>query len=123
MGLILFCAILTFGQALFMVGGYQSSYGMMLAGRVVFGFGGECMSVAQSAIVSIWFKGKELAFALGLNLSVARLGSVVNAAIVPSVYDTSGLGAALAVGFALCVLGLLCSFGIAYIDLKVKIQS
>ena len=34
-------------------------------------------------MVSNWFKGKELAFALGINISIARLGSVANAAIVP----------------------------------------
>lgn len=60
----------------------------MLAGRVIFGMGGECMGVAQSAIVCVWFKGAELAMALGLNMSMARLGSVVNAAYVPSVYDS-----------------------------------
>lgn len=63
------------------------SYDEMLAGRVVFGMGGESMQVAQSSIISLWFKGKELAFALGLNLSIARLGSVINGFIVPSIYD------------------------------------
>jgi hypothetical protein len=29
-----------------MMGGYQKSYDIMLAGRVVFGCGGECMGVA-----------------------------------------------------------------------------
>lgn len=50
----------------------------MLAGRFVFGLGGECMTVAQSAIVTAWFKGAELAFAFGINLSVARVGSFIN---------------------------------------------
>ena len=86
-GLILFCAILTVGQAVFMFGGFKEDYNMMIAGRVIFGMGGESMSVAQSSIISVWFKGKELAFALGLNLSVARLGSVVNGDVVPAVYD------------------------------------
>lgn len=83
MGLIFFCGILTLGQFIFMFGGYSNSYDEMLAGRVVFGMGGESMQVAQSSIISVWFKGKELAFALGLNLSVARLGSVINGIVVP----------------------------------------
>ena len=70
-----------------MIGGYSSNFGIMIAGRVVFGMGGESMQVAQSAIVSSWFKGKELAFAMGLNLSIGRLGSVINAAIIPAVYS------------------------------------
>ena len=45
---------------------------------MLFGFGGESLTVAQSTLVAEWFKDKELAFALGINLSIARLGSVVN---------------------------------------------
>ena len=45
-GIIMFTAILTVGQAVFMMGGYKGDYAMMLAGRVIFGMGGECMNVA-----------------------------------------------------------------------------
>jgi MFS family permease len=45
-GLILFTFILTIGQLIFTIGGYQHSYDVMLAGRIVFGCGGECMGVA-----------------------------------------------------------------------------
>lgn len=48
---------------------------MMAAGRLVFGLGAESMIVAITTIVARWFKGKELSFAFGLNLTVARLGS------------------------------------------------
>lgn len=82
-GLLLFTSILTLGQFVFMLGGYQHKYWLMLVGRVIFGLGGESMSVAQSSIVSIWFKGKELAFALGVNISVSRLGSVMNSNTIP----------------------------------------
>jgi len=50
----------------------------MMAGRLIFGFGGENMTVGQMAVITSWFKGAELNFAFGLNLSVARLGSSVN---------------------------------------------
>merc|ERR1711988_509018 len=101
---------------IFMLGGYQQSYHEMIAGRVVFGVGGESMQVAQSSIISVWFKGKELAFALGLNLSIARLGSVVNGIIVPQVYDQAGLGTALGVGFIICLFSLLNAFGMSVLD-------
>lgn len=116
MGLIFFCAVLTVGQFIFMLGGYATSYNEMIAGRVVFGFGGESMQVAQSAIISQWFKGKEMAFALGLNLSIARLGSVVNGIVVPSVYDSAGLGTALAIGFIICLFSLLSAIGMSVLD-------
>jgi MFS family permease len=117
-GLLLFTFILTMGQFVFMLGGYQHNYNVMIAGRVIFGMGGESMAVAQSSIISAWFKGKELAFALGINLSVARLGSVANAALVPTIYDNKGLGPALMVGFLVCLFSLSNAFGLVYIDKK-----
>jgi len=46
-GLIFFCSILTLGQLIFMTGGYKHSYNDMIAGRVVFGLGGESQGVAM----------------------------------------------------------------------------
>lgn len=48
---------------------------IMSAGRLIFGLGAESMIVAITTIIARWFKGKELSFAFGLNLTVARLGS------------------------------------------------
>lgn len=78
------------------------------------------MGVAQSSIVSSWFKGKEMAFALGINMSIARLGSVINAAEVPSVYDNSGLGMALTVGFCVCLFSLANALGLVWLDKKAE---
>jgi len=120
LGLIFFCAVLTLGQFVFMLGGFATSYDEMIAGRVIFGMGGESMQVAQSAVISLWFKGKELAFALGLNLSVARLGSVINGVVVPSVYDQAGLGTALMVGFGICLFSLANACGMAWLDRRAE---
>jgi MFS family permease len=49
----------------------------MVFGRLIFGLGAESMIVAITTIVARWFKGKELSFAFGLNLTVARLGSFI----------------------------------------------
>jgi MFS family permease len=48
---------------------------VMAAGRLVFGLGAESLIVAVTTIMGKWFKGKELSFAFGLNLTLARLGS------------------------------------------------
>jgi MFS family permease len=47
----------------------------MSIGRLIFGLGAESMIVAITTVIARWFKGKELSFAFGLNLTVARLGS------------------------------------------------
>ncbi len=48
---------------------------MMAAGRLIFGLGAESLIVAITTALAQWFRGKELSFAFGLNLTIARLGS------------------------------------------------
>lgn len=47
----------------------------MLLGRFIFGIGSESLVVAQTTIIAKWFKGKELALAFGINLTISRLGT------------------------------------------------
>mmetsp|Transcript_15578 Transcript_15578/g.10948 ORF Transcript_15578/g.10948 Transcript_15578/m.10948 type:complete len:128 (-) Transcript_15578:810-1193(-) len=74
------------------------------------------MTVAQSTIVSQWFKGKELAFAFGLNLSISRLGSTLNGLIEPTYAAAHGLGGAVFFGFGVCCFSLLSAIGLVSVD-------
>jgi MFS family permease len=53
----------------------SGTFATMALGRLVFGLGAESMIVAVTAALGQWFKGKQLGFAFGLNLSLARAGS------------------------------------------------
>src|SRR5579864_8324229 len=48
---------------------------MMATGRLIFGMGAESLIVAVTAALARWFRGKELSFAFGINLTISRLGS------------------------------------------------
>ncbi|MGE0406348.1 MAG: MFS transporter [Candidatus Korobacteraceae bacterium] len=48
---------------------------VMACGRLLLGIGAEPMIVAITTALAKWFKGKELSFAFGINLTIARLGS------------------------------------------------
>ena len=48
---------------------------VMAAGRLVFGLGAESMIVAITVAIGQWFVGRQLGFAFGVNLSIARAGS------------------------------------------------
>ncbi len=61
----------------------SGTFAVMALGRLLFGLGAESMIVAVTAALGHWFKGKQLGFAFGLNLSIARAGSYV-ADISPS---------------------------------------
>ncbi len=56
---------------------YSPSLKMMSLGYFLFGLGAETSIVVITKIVVKWFKGKELAFALGLNISIARMGTLI----------------------------------------------
>ncbi len=65
--------------ALIMIGAFVTAVTgelfVMASGRLIFGLGAESMIVAVTTIIARYFKSKELSFAFGLNLTVARLGS------------------------------------------------
>lgn len=48
---------------------------VMALGRLVFGMGAESLIVSVTTLLAKWFRGKELSFAFGVNLTIARLGS------------------------------------------------
>jgi MFS family permease len=53
----------------------SGTFPVMAGGRLVFGLGAESMIVAITAALGHWFRGRQLGFALGINLSIARAGS------------------------------------------------
>jgi hypothetical protein len=51
---------------------------VMWIGRIIFGFGGESLSVAQSAMIAKWFVGKELALGPSLLLCCSDAARVID---------------------------------------------
>src|SRR5215469_7740082 len=68
-----FSVLFLIGAALTAAKGQAS---LMIAGRAVVGLGAESMIVAVTTALAKWFRGKELSFAFGINLTIARLASV-----------------------------------------------
>lgn len=69
---LLFGILCLLGAAITAVTG---SLAVMAAGRLVFGIGAESLIVSVTTALAKWFRGKELSFAFGINLTIARLGS------------------------------------------------
>lgn len=124
LGAILFSAIILVGQAMVALGAQVGSYDLILAGRFVFGLGGENLAVAQNTYAVSWFKGKELNMVFGLQLSFSRVGSTVNMVSMVPIYNWLGggkgghtvLGGALWVGALFCLLSLVSAFAAAWMD-------
>ena len=49
-------------------------------------------------------------------MTISRLGSVINADLLPQVYDQYGLGFALFVGFLVCLFSMANAFGLVWLD-------
>lgn len=72
--------ILLFGSICLVGASITALYGAlvpMAIGRLVFGIGAESLIVAVTTAAAKWFRGKELSFAFGLNLTIARLGTLL----------------------------------------------
>ena len=118
-GVIFFSAILVGGQGIQALGGYSLSYITILIGKIIFGIGGECISVAQTKIIYRWFSKQEVSFCLSLSVAVCRLGSMMNSYLTPKIYNWSGnLGFPLLIGTYACVFSCLCGIGIAWMDFE-----
>jgi MFS family permease len=70
--LMIFGVLCFVGPAITAASGHLS---IMATGRFVFGVGAESLNVAVITALARWFKGKELSFAFGLNLTASRLGT------------------------------------------------
>ncbi|MDR3227725.1 MAG: MFS transporter [Prevotellaceae bacterium] len=60
------------------------------AGCAIFGLGSEIAGVAVTKSIAKWFKGKEMALAMGLQLSLARMGTAAAMLIAPMVIARNG---------------------------------
>src|SRR5580693_2779408 len=82
---------------------------VMATGRLIFGMGAESLNVAVTTALARWFRGKELSFAFGLNLTASRLGTFAalnSPTWARSAYANWREPFLIAVGFsAFCVVG------------------
>jgi MFS family permease len=89
-----FAVIVCLGAGLTAASGHPAT---MIAGRALLGLGGEALVVAATTVIAQWFKGKELSFAFGIKVTIARLASVAsdNSPVwADRIFYPSGAGAA-----------------------------
>lgn len=80
---------LCLGQFVFSLGCTNNSMQAMLIGRMLFGFGGETINIAQNCMIVKWFRKDQISFPLGLAITVSRLGSVLNDVATPQIATVS----------------------------------
>jgi len=91
------------------VNAVSSDFTVMITARFMLGLGAEPLIVAVTTALAKWFKGKELSFAFGVNLMIARFGSV--AADWSPTWAKPAYSSWRGPLFVAAVLGLLCALG------------
>merc|ERR1719361_1192795 len=90
---IFFFGLMVLGHGMFVFGLYiDGLFPVLIAARLVFGIGAESHALVETPLIYDYFKGKELAFALALHLSMARAGSSVNDVCTYLAYQHSPFG-------------------------------
>uniref|UniRef100_H0VT06 Lysosomal dipeptide transporter MFSD1 n=1 Tax=Cavia porcellus TaxID=10141 RepID=H0VT06_CAVPO len=119
-GTIIFTCFVCIGQVVFALGGIFNAFWLMEVGRFVFGIGGESLAVAQNTYAVSWFKGKELNLVFGLQLSMARIVSMVTRLMRPNSKQQVELRVSLSWGGVTCILSLISALALAYLDQRAE---
>src|SRR5690242_20552830 len=105
-GIFIFGSLCLIGSIVTVVSGKLV---VMATGRLIFGVGAESLIVAVTTAIAKWFRGKELSFAFGINLMIARFGTWLaqsSTSWAQSAYSNWQKPWLIGVGFVtLCVIG------------------
>jgi nitrate/nitrite transporter NarK len=89
----------------------------MSLGYFLFGLGAETSIVVITKTVAKWFKGKEIAFAMGINLAIARLGAAMSLIVTPQLMEPNWTTP---IWFGVLLLGIGFLLFILYIGFDVR---
>lgn len=103
---------------------FPGSAKMASLGFMIFGCGCEMAGTTVSKAIAKWFKGKEMAMAMGVEMAIARLGVFAVMWIAPMISNRFDKSIVAPVAFctALLIIGLLCYVVFVYMDRKLDKQ-
>ena len=110
---LLFSVVVTMGAALV---AFAPNIQVAYAGRFLFGAGSESLITAQNAILARWFKGKELALAFGVTLTICRLGTLFSFNSEALIAERFSPGMALWAAVLFCGVSLLTNLVFVFLD-------
>ncbi|OMJ15907.1 Major facilitator superfamily domain-containing protein 1 [Smittium culicis] len=110
------------GTSLVAISSSINSYGMMVAGRIIYGIGSGAIVSIQEAILAQWFAGGSVSAAIGIQLSTSRLSSYIGTvSVVPFAEKTGSITYAFALAAGFCALSVFLSLAYCLIVQTEKI--
>ncbi|KAF7727035.1 hypothetical protein EC973_008082 [Apophysomyces ossiformis] len=109
------------GSLLTALAAKYSSFGLMVAARVIFGIGSGLIVTMQESLLSKWFRTQHLSIAIGLQLSISRLSSFLGTMVAnPIAIATNDWVWAFWLSFILCGFSILMNFMYAMVVRKLR---
>ena len=87
-------------------------------GYAIFAMGTEICGITVTKVIAKWFKGKEIALAMGMQVAVARLGTALALVVSPIIVKQFSMSAPLLLALVLLGVGLLAYLAFCVIDKK-----
>ena len=104
--------------------GMPASAKLAAIGFMIFGCGAEMAGITVSRGIVKWFKGKEMALAMGVEMAIARVGVavvVVGAPVIASIVPVE-VSRPVAYAVLLLIIGLICFITYGFMDKKLDSQ-
>ncbi|MBP9482324.1 MAG: MFS transporter, partial [Parabacteroides sp.] len=99
--------------------GWKAQVAVAAFGYAIFGVGVEIAGITVSKIIVKWFKGKELALAMGLEMATARIGTMLAMSVsVPFAKYFGSVSAPILLCFIMLCIGLIAFIVYIFMDRK-----
>ncbi|GAB4314467.1 MAG: MFS transporter [Bacteroidales bacterium] len=108
--------------------GYKTQIAIGAIGFAIFGVGVEVAGITVSKIIVKWFKGKEMALAMGLEMATARMGTALALALPLPLARALGtdempaISAPVMLGLGLLVAGFIAFLWYTFMDRKLEVS-
>lgn len=102
--------------------GFRSGVLVASAGYAVFGVGAEVAGITVTKVIAKWFRGKEMATAMGVQVALARIGSQVAFACAIPIARAAGISMPVLIGLLLLIGGMVAYFLFSVMDKKLDRQ-
>lgn len=105
--------------------GMPASAKMSAIGFMFFGCGVEMAGITVSRGIVKWFKGKEMALAMGVEMAIARVGVAVvmlGSPLLANKISPESVSRPVAVAVTLLAIGLICFIVYSFMDKKLELQ-
>lgn len=103
------------------IAGMKAQVAVAAFGYAIFGVGVEIAGITVSKIIVKWFKGKEMALAMGLEMATARLGTMLAMSVtVPFAKFTGSISAPILLCLIMLCIGLIAFIIYTVMDKKLE---